>query len=252
MGMFIEIEGDYPCAKCGEPLTGWQSKELRYHGYPIEPLLQTLSLVPGMDGEIHNGHDGCDHFTEYAVIDGVLGDPKDCRAAREEPPPVAHTFPPESPLGRDLVEARGRPVIVEANGVRYRVVPENPWAFYEPTKKGEGIAGKLGAPNTADALPVPTAETAIERAAGAWAGLGVFESSSPERGRPAQETTANDGDDGDWRRIVREAKPPKRSVEHGAETRYGREVYGNARYNAALDEYEAALLRRLAEHEAGE
>lgn len=91
MGMFIEIAGDYPCGKCGKPLTGWQSKELRYHGYPIEPLLQTVALVPGMDGEIHNSHKECDSFTEYGVIDGVLGDPQDRRTTREEPLPVSHT-----------------------------------------------------------------------------------------------------------------------------------------------------------------
>lgn len=91
MGMFIEIAGDYPCGKCGKPLTGWQSKELRYHGYPIEPLLQMVALVPGMDGEIHNSHKECDSFTEYRVIDGVLGDPQDRRTTREEPLPVSHT-----------------------------------------------------------------------------------------------------------------------------------------------------------------
>ena len=258
MGMYIEITGAYPCAGCGTPITGWQSKELRYHGYTVEPLLQTLALVPGMDGEIHASHKECDHFTEYAVIDDVLTDPGDRRAMRDDPPPVAHTFSPNSPFARSLAEAQGRPIIVAANGVRYRVVPENPWHFYAPSGGGKGITETLAASGRTDALPLPTpaeaaaAVSAIERAAGTWVGLGVFEPSSPVQEVPAAEIVADDADDGNWRRIVRESKPPKRSTENCAETRYGREVYGNVRYNAALDEYEAALLRRVAEHEAGE
>ena len=140
MGMYIEIEGDYPCARCGTPLTGWQSKELRYHGYPVEPLLQTLALVPGMDGEIHNSHAGCDHFTEYAVIDGILGDATGRRTTGNDPLPISHTIPADAPLARTLAEAKGKPVVVEANRVRYRVVPENPWAFYTPPTRGVGVA----------------------------------------------------------------------------------------------------------------
>jgi len=107
MGMYIEIEGAYPCGKCGTLLTGWQSKELRSHGQEIEPLLQTVALVPGMDGEIHNSHEGCDHFTEYAVVDGILGDPQDRRTTGEELPSVSHTLASDSPLGRSLIASRG-------------------------------------------------------------------------------------------------------------------------------------------------
>jgi len=48
----------------------------------------------------------------------------------------------------------------------------------------------------------------------------------------------------DFRLIVREAKPKKKSIEYGKETRYGREIYQNGGYNDALDEYEEALLKR--------
>ncbi len=144
MGMYIEIEGDYPCGKCGKPLTGWQSKELRYHGYPVEALLQTLALVPGMDGEIHNSHEGCDHFTEYAVVDGVLGDPQDRRATWDAPVPGSHTLATESPLAHTLAKARGRPVIAEANGVRYTLVPENPFVFYDPERVRAAVEQSAG------------------------------------------------------------------------------------------------------------
>ncbi len=50
---------------------------------------------------------------------------------------------------------------------------------------------------------------------------------------------------GDFRRIVREAKPKAKSLEWGPETRYGREDDFNNGYNEALDEYEAALLTRI-------
>jgi hypothetical protein len=49
----------------------------------------------------------------------------------------------------------------------------------------------------------------------------------------------------DFRLIVREEKPKEKPVDYGPETRYGRESYRNGGYNAALDEYEAALLKRL-------
>ncbi len=51
----------------------------------------------------------------------------------------------------------------------------------------------------------------------------------------------------DFRRIIREAKPNAKSLEWGPETRYGREDDFNNGYNEALDEYEAALLRRFEE-----
>lgn len=155
-----------------------------------------------------------------------------------------------------MIEATGKPVIVEVSGVRYRVVSENLWAFSKPPRRGVGSTETLGTPNTADALPVSSTEatttvSGLARAAGSWAGLGVFEPPFPERDQPAPQTEVND-DDGGYRRIVREAKPPKRNTENSAATRYGRESHGNARYNEALDDYERALLRRLVAHETGE
>jgi len=226
MGMYIEIEGEYPCGKCGVPLTGWQSKELRRHGLPVDPAAQFLdpiTLAPGMDGEIHNSHDDCGFYTEYPVTDGALGVAKDRRATWDEPLSAVHAIAPESPLGQRLNNARGRPVIVEANGIRYHVTPESPWAFYDPER----------------------ARAAVEQSAGIFTPAGVDGAQllrDLDRGRGLRYD--------DVRQMVREAKPAALPTDYGAETRYGRESHGNARYNAALDDYEAALLKRLAADEA--
>ena len=47
MGMYIEIEGDYPCAKCGRPLTGWQSKELAIMATPWSHCCRPLPSCRG-------------------------------------------------------------------------------------------------------------------------------------------------------------------------------------------------------------
>ncbi len=72
MGMYIEIAGVYPCAKCGATLIGWQSKDLRDNGDDIEPLLQTVKLNRKISGEIHNHHAACGHLTEYAIERGAI------------------------------------------------------------------------------------------------------------------------------------------------------------------------------------
>ncbi|GEM_PF-3239629 len=72
MGMYIEIAGTYPCAKCGATLTGWQSKDLRCDGDDIEPLLQTVKLHTKMSGEIHTHHAACGYATEYTIARGVI------------------------------------------------------------------------------------------------------------------------------------------------------------------------------------
>lgn len=72
MGMYIEIAGAYRCSRCDTVLTGWQSKDLRYDGYDIEPLLQTVTLNKKMSGEIHTHHAACGHFTAYAIERGAI------------------------------------------------------------------------------------------------------------------------------------------------------------------------------------
>ena len=230
MGMYIEIEGAYPCAKCGKPLAGWQSKELRQHGEPIDPAAwigETVALARGMDGEIHNGHDDprCDYYTEYTVTDGTIGDPKDRRMGWDAPLPGSHTIPADSPLAHMLAEARGKPVVAVANGVRYTLVPEDPFAFYDPQR----------------------VRAAVEQSAGAFKRAGVdgeqlLRDLDRDRGLRYR----------DVREMIREAKPTPLPTEYGAETRYGRESHANSRYNDALDDYERALLDRLDRHEAGE
>lgn len=56
----------------------------------------------------------------------------------------------------------------------------------------------------------------------------------------------------DVRDMVREAKPAPQPTEYNELTRYGRESHGNTRYNAALDDYERALVAWLDRDEAGE
>ncbi len=67
IGMSIEIAGTYPCSKCGAPLIGWQSKDLRDNGDDIEPLLQSVKLNSKISGEIHTHHAVCGHFTDMPL-----------------------------------------------------------------------------------------------------------------------------------------------------------------------------------------
>ena len=197
---------------------------------PLDPAAwigEPVALAPGMDGEIHNGHDdaSCDYYTEYAVAGGTIGDAKNRRMGWGTPVPGSHTIPTDTPLARTLAEARGKPVIAVANGVRYTLVPEDPFAFYDPER----------------------VRAAVERSAGILKRAGV------DGERLLREI---DRDRGlryrDVREMIREAKPTARPLDYGPETRYGREGHGNARYNAALDDYERELLARLDRHEAGE
>ena len=230
MGMYIEIEGEYPCAKCGKPLTGWQSKELRRDGVLLdlaEWIGEPVALAPGMDGEIHNGHDdaSCDYYTEYTVRDGTIGDPKDRRLGWDAPIPGSHTIAADSPLAQTLAEARGKPVIAVANGVRYTLVPEDPFAFYDPER----------------------VRAAVEQSAGAFKRAGVdgeqlLRDIDRDRGLRYR----------DVREMIHEAKPKPLPTEYSEETQYGRESHSNSRYNDALDDYEQALFQRLDRHEAGE
>jgi len=120
---------------------------------------------------------------------------------------------------RTLVEARGRPVIAEAHGVRYTFVPEDPWGFYDPEKARVAVHVSAGAFTRAR---VNGAQ--LLRDLDRWCGLRYC----------------------DVRGMIREAKPAALPTEDGAETRYGRDSHANARYNAALDYYAQALLNRLA------
>ena len=194
---------------------------------PAEWIGEPVMLAPGMDGEIHNGHDDarCDYYTEYAVTDGTIGNATNRRTGWGTPLPGSHTVAADSPLAHTLAEARGRPVIAVANGVRYTLVPEDPAAFYD--------LGRMRA--------------AIERSAGAFTRAGVD---------GEQLLRDLDRDRGlrydDVREMIREAKPTPLPTEYGEETRYGRESHRNSRSNDACDEYERALFDRLARHEAGE
>lgn len=130
---------------------------------------------------------------------------------------------PADGLARRLEEAAGQPVIIEHNGVRYRIEPEDPFAFYDPEKMREAIhaaAGTMKGVNRDELL----ADLRAERGHG------------PETDAEHREV---------FRRIVRDAKPAKQPIEYGPESRYGRDSYSNGRYNDALDEYEDALLKRI-------
>ena len=83
-------------------------------------------------------------------------------------------------------------------------------------------------------------------------GLGVFEHPLPEQGGSPHKAEGNDADDAGFRRVIREAKPAKKSIENSGETRYGRENYSNHRYNTAVDDYERALMAHLTRDETGE
>lgn len=132
--------------------------------------------------------------------------------------PDTCTLDTESDLARLLAKAKRRPLIVEANGIRYRMEPEDPFAFYDPEK----------------------ARAALEAAAGSWAGL--VDTEQLKRDLDRARGLRYD----DVRAMIREAKPAALPTEEDAETRDG-----SRRYNEALDAYEAAVLDRLARDEAG-
>jgi hypothetical protein len=126
-------------------------------------------------------------------------------------------------LSRLLEEAAGQPVVIEANGVRYRVEPEDPFAFYDPEKM----------------------LAAIEQGAGAFKGMDVEQFLAYIREARGHGPETDEEHRALFRRIVREAKPVPKPTEYGPESRYGRDSHSNGRYNEALDEYEAALLARI-------
>ncbi|GEM_PF-2336899 len=134
-----------------------------------------------------------------------------------------YTVNPDDDLARRLAEAAGQPVIIEANGVRYRIEPEDPFAFYDPEKM----------------------RAAIDAGAGAFTGMDVeqFLAEIREARGHGPETDAEHR--ALFRRIVQEAKPTPKPTEYGPASRYGRDSHSNGRYNEALDEYEAALLTRI-------
>jgi len=130
---------------------------------------------------------------------------------------------PEDELAQRLDEVAGQPVVIEHNGVRYRIEPEDPFAFYDPEK----------------------AKAAIHAGAGAFKGIDVEQFLAEIREARGHGPETDEEHRKLFRRIVREAKPEKPPTEYGPESRYGRDSFSNGRYNDALDEYEEALLRRI-------
>lgn len=130
---------------------------------------------------------------------------------------------PEDELAQRLDEVAGQPVVIEHNGVRYRIEPEDPFAFYDPEKM----------------------RAAIHAGAGAFKGIDreQFLADIREARGHGPETDAEHR--AVFHRIVREAKPVKQPTEYGPGSRYGRDSHSNGRYNDALDEYEAALLKGI-------
>lgn len=142
-------------------------------------------------------------------------------------PTVIRLDNPDEELGPLLERMAGKPVIIEYNGIRYRVEPEDPFAFYDPEK----------------------ALAAIDAGAGAFKGMDVEQFLAEIREARGHGPETDEEHRALFRRIVREAKPKAKSLEWGPETRYGREDDFNNGYNEALDEYEAALLARIADGE---
>ncbi len=133
------------------------------------------------------------------------------------------TLNPASELARLLARAEGKPVIIEHNGVRYRIEPEDPFAFYDPKKM----------------------QAAIRAGASAFKRVDTEQPRKDTREMCGHDPEAVATDREALRRIIREAKPKAKSLEWGPETRYGREDDFNNGYNEALDEYETALLKRF-------
>lgn len=133
------------------------------------------------------------------------------------------TLNPDDHLAHHLDEAAGQPVIIEHNDIRYRVEPEDPFAFDDPEK----VLAAIGA------------------GAGAFAGL---DTTPPTEA--TQEVCRHDvfiaiEDRAAVQRLIHKAKPKAKSLEWGPETRYGREDDFNKGFNEGIDEYEAALLARI-------
>ncbi len=48
-------------------------------------------------------------------------------------------------LAKRLKVAAGQPVVIKHNGVRYRIEPEDPFAFYDPKKMRAALRASAGA-----------------------------------------------------------------------------------------------------------
>ncbi|MDQ2787523.1 MAG: hypothetical protein M3Y58_21250 [Chloroflexota bacterium] len=135
----------------------------------------------------------------------------------------AITLHTDDGLAKRLEEAAGQPVVIEHNGVRYRIEPEDPFAFYDPEKM----------------------RAAIHAGAGAFKGIDREQFLADIREARGHGPETDEEHRAYFRQIVREVKPGHLPTEYGPESRYGRDSHSNGRYNEALDEYEAALLKRI-------
>lgn len=70
-------------------------------------------------------------------------------------PPLIH-LDPESELARSLAAADDEPVLLESNGVRFRVIriDDDPWAGYDPERVRAGLRKFAGmiSPEEADRI----------------------------------------------------------------------------------------------------
>ena len=76
MGMFnyIELKDSQFCPKCGEELTGWQSKGVWYAKYPIENLLISIKVNSRISCETHDLCENCNEWIELEIVKGkVIG-----------------------------------------------------------------------------------------------------------------------------------------------------------------------------------
>ena len=60
-------------------------------------------------------------------------------------PTDAIALHPDDELAKRLEAAAGQPVVIAHNGVRYRIEPEDPFAFYDPEKMHAAIEASAGA-----------------------------------------------------------------------------------------------------------
>jgi len=68
----IKLNTIEKCPRCGEELTGWQTKNIWYSKYPIAEILMTIKINSRISGEAHTSCDNCGEWVDLEIEKGKI------------------------------------------------------------------------------------------------------------------------------------------------------------------------------------